>query len=96
MRICSKCHAHARSEQCTCCGPCRHLATLQLELARPHPYPSLTPNPCPNPTHTHRHLATLRLELARQLQVLELALADRRGPPGTKAGEVAFPKVRPG
>lgn len=47
-------------------------------------------------THTHvhcRHLASLRLELARQLQVLEIALADRRGPPGTAAGEVAFPKV---
>jgi len=41
-----------------------------------------------------RHLAALRLELARQLQVLEIALADRRGPPGTAAGEVAFPKVR--
>ncbi|KAF5835631.1 hypothetical protein DUNSADRAFT_7133 [Dunaliella salina] len=44
------------------------------------------------PLFPRRHLATLRLELARHLQVLEIALADRRGPPGTAAGEVAFPK----
>lgn len=28
------------------------------------------------------------------LQVLEIALCDRRGPPGTAAGDVAYPKAK--
>lgn len=40
------------------------------------------------------HLAALRLDLMRQLQILEISVTDRKGPTGTAAGEVAFPKVR--
>jgi len=38
------------------------------------------------------HLAQLREDVIKQLQVLEMSLADRKGPAGTAAGEVAFPK----
>ena len=39
------------------------------------------------------HLGQLRGELLGQLLGLEASLADRKGPAGTAAGEVAFPKV---
>eukprot|EP00798_Chlamydomonas_sp_ICE-L_P024341 gene24341-9956_t len=41
---------------------------------------------------TNSHLAGLRQDIANLLTVLQLSLAEKKGPAGTAAGEIAFPK----